>query len=161
MKRKTEQASKTAPVYQCIRLILESARRSVARSVNTTQVVANWLIGREIVEEEQKGLKRAGYGQRLILGMSNRLTAEFGRGFAIRNLESFRAFYLEYPDLVPNPHALRANLEEPTLPKPLHADIRKSSGENSHSARAELSPSRTDNALSRNADQCGSSSAIG
>ena len=26
-----------------------------ARPVNTTQVVANWLIGREIVEEEQEG----------------------------------------------------------------------------------------------------------
>ena len=48
MKRKTKQASKPAPVYQRIRQILESARRSVARSVNTTQVVANWLIGREI-----------------------------------------------------------------------------------------------------------------
>ena len=28
-----------------------------ARSVNTTHVVANWLIGREIVEEEQKGTR--------------------------------------------------------------------------------------------------------
>jgi hypothetical protein len=40
-------------VYERIRQILESARTTVARSVNTTQVVANWLIGREIVEEEQ------------------------------------------------------------------------------------------------------------
>ena len=50
-------------LYERIRQILESARTSVARTVNTTQVVANWLVGREIVEEEQKGKKRAEYGE--------------------------------------------------------------------------------------------------
>lgn len=59
-------------LYGRIREILETARTNVARSVNTTQVVANWLIGREIVEEEQKGQKRAGYGQRLIRDLSER-----------------------------------------------------------------------------------------
>lgn len=52
--------SRQAPLYQRIRRILESARTGVARSVNTTQVVANWLIGREIVEEEQRGHRKAG-----------------------------------------------------------------------------------------------------
>lgn len=36
---------KTAPLYARIRHILESARSNVTRSVNTTQVIANWLIG--------------------------------------------------------------------------------------------------------------------
>ena len=49
---KTPATIKPAPIYERIREILESARTTVARSVNTTQVVANWLIGREIVEEE-------------------------------------------------------------------------------------------------------------
>ncbi len=44
-------------LYERIRQILESARTNMARTVNTTQVVANWLIGREIVEEELKGEK--------------------------------------------------------------------------------------------------------
>jgi len=43
------------PLYTRVREILESARTRIARSVNTTQVVANWLVGREIVEEEQTG----------------------------------------------------------------------------------------------------------
>jgi len=47
-------------LYERVKQILESARVTAARSVNTTQVVANWLIGREIVEEEQKGKTRAG-----------------------------------------------------------------------------------------------------
>jgi len=31
------------------------SNQRAARSVDTTQVVANWLIGQEIIEEEQKG----------------------------------------------------------------------------------------------------------
>jgi hypothetical protein len=49
-------AKKNPALYRRILQILESARSSVARSVNTSQVVANWLIGGEIVEEEQSVL---------------------------------------------------------------------------------------------------------
>lgn len=48
----TVPAKEFAGFYQRIREILELAQARVARTVNTTQVVANWLIGREIVEEE-------------------------------------------------------------------------------------------------------------
>jgi len=50
--------TKTAPLYKRIREILESARATVARSVNSGLVMANWLIGGEIVEEQQHGSKR-------------------------------------------------------------------------------------------------------
>ena len=87
-------------LYDRIRQILESARTNVARSVNTTQVVANWLIGREIVEEEQKGKKRAGYGEELLKDLSARLTKDYGKGWLVRNLEYCRKFYIEYPFLL-------------------------------------------------------------
>ena len=57
-------------LYERVRQILESARGVAARSVNTTQVIANWLVGREIVEEEQRGRKKAVYGQKLIAELS-------------------------------------------------------------------------------------------
>ena len=104
----------SGPLYQRVRAILVSARSSASRSVNTAQVVAYWLIGREIVEEEQKGRARAEYGKRLIENLSKRLMKDFGRGFAVRNLETFRAFYLGYPELV-IPHALRAELADHRL----------------------------------------------
>ncbi len=66
MKRGTKRSKKHSPVYERIREILESAKASVARSVNTTQVMANWLIGREIAEQEQRGKKRADYGEQLL-----------------------------------------------------------------------------------------------
>ncbi len=60
-------------LYSRVRELLDSARANVARSVNSTQVVANWLIGREIVEEQQRGRKRASYGKQVV---------ELGKGFA-------------------------------------------------------------------------------
>ncbi|MBM4074107.1 MAG: DUF1016 domain-containing protein [Planctomycetes bacterium] len=42
---------KSTSIYERIRDILESARNNIARSVNTAQVVSNWLIGREIRRE--------------------------------------------------------------------------------------------------------------
>ncbi len=94
-------------LYQRIRLILESARISVSRSVNTTQVAANWLIGQEIVEDEQSGSWRAEYGKKVLKELSSRLRREYGNGYSVDNLELFRRFYREYPSL--NSDALRRN----------------------------------------------------
>jgi predicted nuclease of restriction endonuclease-like (RecB) superfamily len=102
------------PLYRRVREIIESARAGAARSVNTTQVVAYWLIGREIVEEEQKGKTRAGYGEKLLLGLSKRLTAEFGGGYSVHNLKFIRQFYAEYPRLADGDaigYALRSQSE--------------------------------------------------
>ena len=92
--------STRATLYHRIREILDSARAGAARSVNTAQVCANWLIGREIVEEEQKGKKRAGYGEALLQDLSVRLSTDVGKGWSVRNLEYCRVFYLEYPLLL-------------------------------------------------------------
>ncbi|WP_234974921.1 PDDEXK nuclease domain-containing protein [Variovorax paradoxus] len=93
-------ASSSNALLARVREILEAARAGVARTVNTTQVAANWLIGREIVEEEQRGQRRAGYGAKLLAELSARLNAEFGRGYSVDNLEAFRQFYLDYPQLI-------------------------------------------------------------
>ena len=95
----------SSALYGRIRAILESARAGAARSVNTTQVIANWLIGREIVEEEQKGKAKAAYGDRLMAELSDHLQAEFGNGYSVDNLELFRRFYGEYSTLISDaPH---------------------------------------------------------
>jgi hypothetical protein len=96
--------------YERIRQILESARSGVARTVNTTQVVANWLIGREIVEEEQRGKRRAGYGEELLKDLSDRLRKDCEKGWSVRNLEYCRNFYVEYPLLIDiqNSNAVRS-----------------------------------------------------
>ena len=77
--------------------IIESARGHVVRSVNTAMVQAYWLIGREIVEVEQDGAKRAGYGDDVIERLSQRLVTRLGEGFGARTLRRIRSFYLTYP----------------------------------------------------------------
>jgi hypothetical protein len=59
--------------------------------------VANWLIGREIVEEEQEGERRALYGEQLIAELSEKLQKDFGIGYGTTNLKLFRQFFLAYP----------------------------------------------------------------
>lgn len=93
-------ATPPAALYGRVRDILEAARTSIVRTVNTTQVLANWLIGREVVEAEQQGRRRADYGMRLLVELSARLTQDFGRGGSVDNLEAFRQFYLLYPRLI-------------------------------------------------------------
>jgi len=57
--------TKFSPIFERVRRILESARTGVARSVNSAQVAANWLIGQQIVEEEQKGAHETNYGDKV------------------------------------------------------------------------------------------------
>jgi predicted nuclease of restriction endonuclease-like (RecB) superfamily len=76
--------------------IIEAARGHVTRSVNTAMVQAYWLIGREIVEVEQRGKKRADYGARLVEGLAKRLAGRIGKGFSVPNLRNMRQFYLTY-----------------------------------------------------------------
>jgi hypothetical protein len=84
--------------------ILEQARANVARSVNSNMVIAYWLIGHEIVEELQSGEGRAGYGQKLLNELSERLTKRYGQGFSATNLRYFRLFYQSFSDRVPEIH---------------------------------------------------------
>lgn len=92
------------------------APAGVARTVNTTQVMANWLIGREIVEEEQRGKKRAGYGEGLMRELAGRLRAEYGSGFSLPQLKFCKSFYLQYPELPAGEkgYALRSLLGSPS-----------------------------------------------
>ncbi|MEI6215092.1 MAG: PDDEXK nuclease domain-containing protein [Desulfuromonadales bacterium] len=77
--------------------LLEQARRTSARAVNTIMTVTYWEVGRRIVEYEQGGEARAEYGTALITRVSLDLTTRFGRGFSKRNVEQMRLFYLTWP----------------------------------------------------------------
>lgn len=98
-------AARNAPAlpagYQDVRSgiveLLNAARLAAARNVNALMTASYWEIGRRIVQAEQKGKRRAGYGEQLIERLSLDLTAQFGRGFSPDNLENMRRFFLAYP----------------------------------------------------------------
>lgn len=105
MKKPAKKAKRvSAPVrpdysglVQNVSELLESARRASARTVNAFMTATYWEVGRQIVEFEQSGQKRAEYGNKLLERLSQDLTARFGRGFARPNLIRFRQFYQAFP----------------------------------------------------------------
>lgn len=79
--------------------LIEAAKQKVGVAVNLAQVYTNYEIGRQIVEEEQKGRRRAGYGEKIVEELSAKLTARFGRGWSVRSIETIRKFYLMYREI--------------------------------------------------------------
>jgi hypothetical protein len=55
--------------------LLEAARRASARAVNAFMTATYWEVGRRIVEFEQGGAKRAGYGEQLLKRLSSAAAA--------------------------------------------------------------------------------------
>jgi len=78
--------------------LIEQGHKAVVRYVNTALVATYWLMGRRIVEYEQKGKERAEYGEELLVRLADDLSSRFGKGFSKSNLFMMRAFYLAYPE---------------------------------------------------------------
>ncbi len=80
-----------------IHSIIANAKDRAVRSVDTERVQMYWQIGKVILEEEQEGKERAGYGEFLIKSLAETLQPQFGTGFSIRQLEMCRQFYRTFP----------------------------------------------------------------
>ena len=75
---------------------IDNARQSIQRSIDTEMVNAYFLIGRDIVEAEQKGHAKAEYASYLIKELSVNLNKKYNRGFSVTSLKNARYFYLTY-----------------------------------------------------------------
>lgn len=84
-------------LYTAISSVIQEARQHVRQAVNRQMVQAYWHVGRLIVEQEQQGKLRAGYGKQQLEQLSTRLQADFGKGFDVTNLRNMRRFYLAFP----------------------------------------------------------------
>ena len=82
-----------------IKTILQRARSRSYQTVNAIMIQANWLVGCRIVEQEQKGERRAGYGEKLLENISKELNKDTGSGMSVAQLRNCRQFYLVFPDL--------------------------------------------------------------
>ena len=91
--------------YNNVREYIVAAQRQITSAVNSAMVTAYWNIGKQIYEACGKN-ERAEYGRQLLQFLSDKLTAEFGKGFNIRNLQMMRRFYLMFQ----NANALRSQL---------------------------------------------------
>lgn len=78
--------------------LIEQGREAAIRYVNTALVITYWLVGRRIVEYEQKGKERAEYGEATLRMLAEDLTKKFGKGFSFPQLKNIRQFYLAYSE---------------------------------------------------------------
>lgn len=83
-------------LFQSIKSLVETAKNSIVRNINTTMLLTYFQIGKMIVEDEQQGKERADYAKETLKNLSLQLTEEFGKGYSVTNLEYFRKFYLTY-----------------------------------------------------------------
>ena len=82
-----------------VRSIVETGIQNAYHNVNTIAVLTYWKVGKRIIEEEQRGEKRAEYGTQLIKSLAEVLSAEYGNSFNEKNLRSFRNLFLSFNDL--------------------------------------------------------------
>ncbi len=79
---------------------IDNARQSVQRCIDTEMVKAYYLIGRDIVEAEQRGHTKAEYASYLIKELSINLNKRYNKGFSVTTLKNARYFYLTYKDVI-------------------------------------------------------------
>ena len=80
--------------------LIQHAREIAVNQVNLVQLMTYYALGYWIVEEQQSGKGRAGYGKKVIQTLSDALNTEFGKGFSVDTLENARKFYLSYQDRI-------------------------------------------------------------
>lgn len=104
-------------LHELLRQKLSPRQQLPAKHAEFARVEAYWHIGRIIVEQEQDGRERADYATELVESLSHALTAEYGPGYAPRQLWLFKQFYLVFPilrtscaELETTPSSLRREL---------------------------------------------------
>jgi len=85
-------------LFQEISSLIIEAKSSVSTFVNSALVVLYWHIGQKINQDVIGYEERADYGGRVIQNLSERLTKEYGKGFARASLFRMAQFQKVFPD---------------------------------------------------------------
>lgn len=80
--------------------LVQASRQDAALHVNAIQLLTYFTIGKWIVDVQQNGEQKAKYGEQVVVKLAERLTQEFGRGFARETIKNMRRFYLIYQDRI-------------------------------------------------------------
>lgn len=83
-------------VAERIERLITDARTHIARSVNITEVITKYEVGRIIVNVIQEGEERATYGKQLLQGVADLLTERLGDGWSTETLKRCRKFFIIY-----------------------------------------------------------------
>ncbi len=88
---------KSSTLYADVRQMIEEARSTVAQTVNAGLTMLYWNIGKRIKDEILQN-KRAGYGEKIVVALADRLVQEYGKGFSAKNIRRMIQFCEVFPD---------------------------------------------------------------
>jgi predicted nuclease of restriction endonuclease-like (RecB) superfamily len=94
---KNKQSVVSDRLYQSVRRVIQESRHIVSRVADSAMVDTYWQVGYLIVEDEQKGRRKAEYGKAVLEELALKLTREYGCGYDASNLRNMRSFYLAFP----------------------------------------------------------------
>jgi len=97
MKEELIPANGSRQLFLDIQQLIEEARISVRRAVNSRLVALYWHVGKRINDEVLQN-ERAPYGEQLVENLSGALVVQFGRNFALRNLRRMMQMATFFPD---------------------------------------------------------------
>ena len=87
-------------LFARISLLIETARKNIASTVNITMVYANFETGKYIVEDEQQGAHRAEYGKSVLKQLSQKLIEKY-----LVNVEGYYKYSSNIRNLLFKPSA--------------------------------------------------------
>ena len=87
-------------LVDAIRGVHAQCAAQVAKAVNITLTLRNWLIGSHIHHYELHGTDRAAYGERLLSNLADQLGAAKVSNCDRRQLYRYLKFYRLYPEIV-------------------------------------------------------------
>lgn len=71
--------------YKQISNVINESRKTIYNFINFDLIQTNWKIGK-MIDEKQKSLVRADYGEKLILELAEQMRNDFGQGYSKSNL---------------------------------------------------------------------------
>ena len=83
-------------IYGEIRQSIIQVQHKVQQTVNAGMVQIYWEIGQQL--DKACDGKQAEYGKGVLQQVSEKLTAEFGKVYSVRNLQMMRQFYMAFPN---------------------------------------------------------------
>ncbi len=107
-------------LIQNIEALIIKAKVNTVTAVNTVMVYTYYAIGKMIIEHEQQGKNRAGYGEATIKKLSHYLTKKFGKGWTVENLTLMRKFFKSYSQSLLNKNIKNSNSVNTVYPIEYH-----------------------------------------
>jgi len=97
MKKALDNSPASPVLIEEIRRMIEETRQGVATAVNTALTMLYWRVGRRIHQEILQG-KRAEYGAKILVTLSQELSSEYGRGWGEKQLRHCLRLAETFPD---------------------------------------------------------------